>query len=647
MLEEENQPIKRNSGKEFEMVNLSSREKRREVVKEEEEEDHLFRDFVDFAAVLFSNYLYNTTFEKCVNADNDESICQVWFIQKLPELSFITLIYFFVNFLVITQMMARGLKWVYPGVICIVGCQVLRDPSNFFSIKGVGNFRNIIAAWATVVFCTFYVVFWLARVVLGARKGLIFRYSIIIGLSLYYLVALVTPVGDVESFIDDGVKENPNLCKFFNRGPDFYNVFKLPLKSFKYFVPDLVEEDELMGESNSGYLSFPNLRDLDTNYLMYVDDLQRTVYSNIEEYKSYEEALDSGRDVVVGKGKVDIYVNKLKMGLEKLKDLYKESSNIAKIPKNVIVVKLSAVSRRQFMRDFQKTKEFLKEKNSRVYDFKRFHSLNEDQEYHQVLFRYGKDKKYPRKIGNIFKKKGFLTSYITDKCQYDERYLDINSKGQQFALDYEPYHHNFLTLFCHKSYFNLKSRFFNQPHSPNPGEIYGRKASDYSFEYAKKIIDSYAQDGVSHFMEIELSEGDEMTLQRAGDLDESLRNFLGFLTYKEIYKQSLVVIWSGMGNSKNMFFQGTMQGMNEKFNPLLVLSASDEIQEKYGKLLGKNKNRLMTVTDLNKSLLGLVREDPEAEKIQIDRVYDFFKEEVFEGRSCLDSGIRERVCRCF
>ena len=348
--------------------------------------------------------------------------------------------------------------------------------------------------------------------------------------------------------------------------------------------------------------------------------------------------------------------------VQKMKDVMKKSNPKMHRP-NVLVLMIDSISRQHFFRKLPKTRKFLESfyKNQKTeeiskneqkdtstkfssYQFFRFHSLRQHHMANLLALRYD-DREYWEAIHhwerfeNNYKDEGYITATASAKCEVDEFDLEDNKKSKRYpdhrALDYE-----FFAAACDPNATPKQDphSMFKGPFSEFRRCLYGQDASKHQLEFTKEFWRVYKD--MPKVQMVTLMDGHEFTGEVVEYLDHHLVEFFKAMMEEGLLDDSIIFILSDHGNNSNLFFKGTASGMNELVSPFLAMMMSANNAKKYGEIVRKNEQALVSHHDVNRAINEIVR---------VYKEYagqNFMTHEVDKGRTCGDAMIPPGFCRC-
>ncbi|CAG9318175.1 unnamed protein product [Blepharisma stoltei] len=327
-------------------------------------------------------------------------------------------------------------------------------------------------------------------------------------------------------------------------------------------------------------------------------------------------------------------------------------SHREKLPKPLFILTLGldSFSRRHF---FQKLPETVKVINSfaekfKIYDFK-LHNIAgkatvenitpifiDDKYAKKLKASTKKDKMGGRAIWVDFKNRGFITSLLTDDCDY--RVYD--NIGPQPNIDYVS-----RQFFCAATKF---TNYITEKNEKLKQRCIGTQMSHtYIFQYLNDLLDMY-QD-VSHWSYVHFNAAHEATGRHAQTLDPDLSEFL--LTFLPKVSKTHDVMINLLGDHGMRYgnYKTSVNGDQEMKLPVFIMIISEYFIKSVlsDEILQINTERLVTKQDIRQTFLEILNRIDYTRRSKNKHAYDLFTAEIPLNRNCdVNAHIPMRYCAC-
>ena len=245
----------------------------------------------------------------------------------------------------------------------------------------------------------------------------------------------------------------------------------------------------------------------------------------------------------------------------------KISENKKSLFNNIFMFYLDALSSKHFNRKLPKTAQFLKkyfeynqnfsEKRFSAFEFLKYHSLT----------RFTVGNIYPMNYGfppggqsvratekgvsfvKYLKDNGFITGSSGTICSKDSLFpeeLDLPN------VEYEPYDHENLALFCDRNYYDYGYSLINGINSVLHRCLYGKEGYEYAMEYSELFWNAYKDN--KKFFRLHIYEAHEMTFELIKYADNKIYNFFENFYNKGYFDDTLLIIVSDHGNNFGSYY---------------------------------------------------------------------------------------------
>jgi hypothetical protein len=344
----------------------------------------------------------------------------------------------------------------------------------------------------------------------------------------------------------------------------------------------------------------------------------------------------------------------------KVKDLTKTDKELAKrvlpvddLHQNYLQLFIDTVSRNNFIRKYSETQKFLrkyhflKSGNKRVYEFFRLHSVRGYTLANLMPSTYGYSEFHryehqKERIDSYAKRAGYITGFSSDYCGTGEMDLYIRHRTDYFdkknpdhifagpACDYNA---------CPDSKAGMGFGFARGPYSMTRKCFSGNDLTGLAFDYAHNFFEIYK--GKRKFFTVRVIGTHEMSGESNRNVDKMLAEFLGKMDKEGRLENTIVQIYSDHGDHVTLW--RTLSGNSEMMNPFMFTMLPKKVDEKYGKNVEKNTQRLLTHFDLFATAVKYWKVEPLDRRLKLGKSY--LEEEIEEGRSCGDAEVYEN-CKC-
>jgi hypothetical protein len=349
--------------------------------------------------------------------------------------------------------------------------------------------------------------------------------------------------------------------------------------------------------------------------------------------------------------------SQLKINLKKDEDRIREQQPLYKskgrelMSKNLMVIFIDSLSRRQFFRKMPKTKAWVEQfydnqsdKNRKfsTYQFLKFHDMGPFTQINTMPGFFGS---WWLKAGGTFFtqpfiERGAIIGQSVNQCAREQFDLE-NDHMRYFPWEYTDHENH--AMFCDPNYNQADNPYtpFLGPYSIRRRCLHGKDTHDYNLEYAKQFWETY-QDMPKVFR-MSFMDSHEGTGNVVKYLDSKLEHFLVDLEQKKLLDDTIIVLMSDHGSNMPGFLSFSEDSHIEKFLPTFFLILPKEISEKYHKNLKHNEQKLVVPWDLHNTLLQIGG----AEKTKYNDVGISLFEKITNSRfNCRGFGIRDDYCVC-
>ena len=253
------------------------------------------------------------------------------------------------------------------------------------------------------------------------------------------------------------------------------------------------------------------------------------------------------------------------------KNISDERAKISKQKKslfnNIFMFYLDALSFKHFNRKLPKTAKFFKkyfkynpnftEKKFSAFEFLKFHSLTRYTVWNVYPMNYG----FPPGAQSVratekgvsfvkyLKENGFITGSSGTICSKDSLFADEIDLPN---VEYEPYDHENVALFCDRNYYDYGYSLINGINSVLHRCLYGKEGYEYAMEYAELFWKAYKDN--RKFFRLHIYEAHELTYELIKYADDKIYNFFNNFFEKGYFDDTLLIIISDHGNNFGSYY---------------------------------------------------------------------------------------------
>jgi hypothetical protein len=302
-------------------------------------------------------------------------------------------------------------------------------------------------------------------------------------------------------------------------------------------------------------------------------------------------------------GKMLININFNRKMSEERKALEKNTIPLAK---NIMILYIDSVSRANSIRKFKKTLNFIEkfmsykggynqkypEDNYHSFQFLKYHSFEHYTTGNFPIIFYGKRIEERRiLITKYLKKKGYVTSYVSDLCLRDAIRPVYNITKE------ETYDHQFIT--CDPNASGANTNIIRC--------LYGKQIGEHLLEYGNLFWRQYKEN--RKFLAMILNDGHEGTLEVVKYLDDIIFNFLNSLFEDNLFKDSTIFFLSDHGTGMPSPYYYFRFYQIEIHLPMLYIIINDRKNSNYSqqyKNISENQQTLITPYDIYNTFINLI-----------------------------------------
>jgi hypothetical protein len=603
--------------------------------------------------------LYETTLEKCGhNVPDCYRIMEVKVYGYVAKVTISVLIYTF-------SIITIGLRYVPWPMLFIL-------PYYFYKVHTVslgwdlnehGRFNEIIFfAVLTIVLFVKLLIFIIYRIVKRFGKKAFF---VIIPFALFCIVYFNYRIDHSCEQSDFGLKgtkilENGKLCKLRDPQICLFDVTNNLLDASKLpFVNEKYGPDELMKPTygDSKLIGYPDTRNY-THMEMTIQNFYDTTCEGLKLFENSDEFYSNKSDVMLNRTgehpKIQINITREDALINR--SITNEANMTTKpLVKNVLSIFLDAVSRKQFMRKFQKTQAWLEKyydnKLSPMESFQFFRYQSVDRftspTVRAALTGTELNVRLGTHITKYMKERGVITGFSLNQCSathYDFADTDLEKEGKESpAGPFEPADAINTAMFCDLTFQNHIgfSNLFKGPYSIFRRYLYGRDTFEYVIEYGEQFWETYL-DRPKYF-DFAFIDGHEPTGEVVKYLDEPLVNLLERMESKGWLNDTAIIIYADHGLHPNflMFIDPYESERQENMLPAMFFILPREIADVYGDTLKQNEQKLIGSFDVYNTLLTWINHGEPSPNGQ-----DLMNVVLNETRACSDLHIQIPECYC-
>lgn len=462
-----------------------------------------------------------------------------------------------------------------------------------------------------------------------------------------------------KGFNGDELQTDGQLCQFHKFGLNYFSAFDELFWRFAHSTSDCGKRSKEVrwwekGPSLDGkYLAYPKTTQFNNSVRQHYELLQEQVMKNmrpVEPSRLAESESEVFLDLTADYPTVKIDVKYNQTLADQAKQVRTKEPGLAR--PNVLFILIDSLSRQHFFRKMPNSVKYFNDnfygksdQSMQGFQFFRYHALADHAEPNLLALRYDdvtdSQNSEKSRIENYFKDQGWITSSTSAKCEIEEWDLQRDQKNKIY-VDRHPSDHEFYSLACDPNSMPQSDPFgmFKGPFSEFRRCLYGKDSAEYQFEYALDFWKKYRSE--PKFQSITLTDGHEFTGELPYYLDDHLVDFFKAMVKEGLLDDSIVFLLSDNGNSGNFLFSGTDSGKNEAVNPFMSILLSKNNAEKYGDILKKNEQALITPHDVFRVLGELGHNFKEYVGT------NFFKHELPKSRRCADVDVQISgvYCRC-
>lgn len=351
-------------------------------------------------------------------------------------------------------------------------------------------------------------------------------------------------------------KKEKNIFMDSIKGNRLFNNKITKLKKFGYPITTTLDYNQKWLTDNS-FATYVNEKTIIMDY-----------YENEEERnKEYKGVLPPEVILTFDENDRGTITQKINFNAKISEERKKIAEKKKSLFKNIFIFYADALSYKHFKRKLPKTVNFLKqffvynrnynEKKFSAFEFLKFHSLMD--------FTVGNI--YPMNYGfppggmhvraterGIFlpkhlKENGFVTGSAGTICSKDSLFPDELDMPN---VDYEPYDHENVALFCDRNYYDYGYSLINGINSVLHRCIYGKEGYEYAMEYAELFWNAYKDN--KKFFRLHIYESHELTQELIKYADDKILHFFESFFKKGYFDDTLFLILSDHGNNFGSYY---------------------------------------------------------------------------------------------
>ena len=330
-----------------------------------------------------------------------------------------------------------------------------------------------------------------------------------------------------------------------------------------------------------------------------VDMDNKTLVENIFKNEKPEIIVDYNKNKF---GELIINVDFNKTLSEERKISEKNSSPYSE---NIIILFIDSVSRAYSIRSLKKTLKFFEKfmsykgghnsdflsDNFHSFQFFKYHSFNRYTRFNYPQIFYGRV--WGKLVRNIkfLKENGYVTCFVNDMCYNEPTHTLYNMTDEEIS-DHEM-------LICDP---NMKDSF-----STTKRCLYNKISASYAYEYGDQFWRKYGKN--RKYLNINLEDGHEGTLEVLKYTDDIIYNFLNNLFKENLLKSTSIFLFSDHGTQAPSPYHITSFYFIEKFLPMLYIICNDRKNISYNEQYLNMKNNqqiLITGYDIYNTISNLV-----------------------------------------
>lgn len=533
------------------------------------------------------------------------------------------------------------------------------------SWRAHGTFSRIVFNYCAILFFGLRVYNVVLRFAVKLSKQ-----AMLVGKLLLFIVLLVALYNRVLAtypsffvgFQGKTVETNGKLCNWHKFNLNYYSAFDELFWNLAHKDSDCSAKSSEIGfikekGKESKYFAYPLSTKMNETTRQHYQLLEEATIKGIEPVTANSPDKE-GREVFIDLStetpKIVIDIQRNETLIEKMKEVIKKENQLKYRP-NVLFIMLDSISRQHFFRKMKKSAQYFdqqffdkEKKDKKLYghQFFRYHSLSSHSEANLLAMRYDDAMAYGEqshrvRIERYFKEKGYITSTASAKCEVDEFDIPADHRNRVYP-DPHPMDHEFFSIACDPNATPKDDPFgmYKGPFSEFRRCVYGKDAAEYQFEYSLDFWRKYKD--VPKIQTITLMDGHEMTGELPYYLDGHLVNYLETMQKESLLDDAIIFVLSDNGNAENFLFSQTESGKIEAANPFLSVLLSPNNEERFGEVLNKNEQKLVSPHDIFRVLGELCLQFKEYVG------FNFFTQELQDERRCNDNdlSIDLNFCRC-
>ena len=354
-------------------------------------------------------------------------------------------------------------------------------------------------------------------------------------------------------------------------------------------------------------------------------------------------------------GEITMNIQRNEKIVKEREEIFKKlpKNNIPKY-KNILFIYIDALSRAHFMRKMKYTKAFLnkyfnnKDKTKSAYQMMKYHAFIYFTAPNVNPMFYGESMMNSNgtNIIRAFKQRGFITGQSNNICSRELYDLEDDYTKD---MDFEPFDHENIAMFCDPNFHNLENPFtpYLGPYSIKRRCLYGRDTFDYVLEYGEKFFDTYKDE--RKFLRVAFQDAHEGTGEVVRYLDERLGVFLESFLKKGYLDDTAVFFVSDHGNNMIGFynvFQVEDFVMEKTLASWFMILPNKETSEEVKNIVD-NQQKMVTPYDIHDTMLYMIGFE-EGSKYHSRFGTSIYKSVNAKERDCIryQQDMKPQWCRC-
>jgi len=575
------------------------------------------KSFLNNFLILIGVFFYIKSFsiysdfpEDCIDEINEEKLHLIFKYILLSAISFISEIFFFI----------LGYSYIYVIILEIVSvifiCNFYRN--HYIMHENIFIYHKIIFCTVSVIILFICIIFYFLREVYTTKK---FKY-VAITLSLCTLI-LIFLKESKENYEDLSKGFSSDLNTKYVETPSIYTYQTLNYFQ-NYFIDKEVcseinefQKENLVknyGDSSNSFIRFPN-----TNNIL-IENMTKGSFEN--QIKNNLLYLNNKEQNSINEINFNLTTSLVEINFEPNNTLITERGTIYNKTKdtisteNILIIYLDSVSKNQFIRDFKKTLNFMKNfinNSSQKYESFEFSNFKFDKKYNtnelvkQTLFNFAEGNEKANYYLKYFKEKGFITGNAINWCGKEVFRTDESDVN----LQWETYDHEFVSIFCDPNFVQPLTTDKKCPTFIRKSCFYNTHSIDLLVSYSMSFWMNYKSQ--AKVFRLGIMDGVDYLVQNMKYIDEKVSNLLTSFDSLESLKNTTIFIYSNHGSRNSILFSLFKNNDYnfEKVRPTLyiIISKSLHYYKQFSENLNNNKYKEISHTHIYDSLVSLVWEE--------------------------------------